>query len=194
MWASEYPTSSLGNTFLHNVLKILCLEQMFIIRAHIRNKDRRLACPDLCAPSCTRGYRQGPGKPCHALSSDFGMESWLNTITLNFNRWKISQGKWVWEMLNPMLSLVFVIHISSVGCLLENPASIKLFNMVLYIVKFIYIFPVNPQSTVKNTEIEKLSHFLRSLVVNGKVIWDTILLTIPYPGGPIGPTAVVYVV
>lgn len=73
-------------------------------------------------------------------------------------------------MLNPLLSLVFVIHISSVGCLLENPASIKLFNMVLYIVKFIYIFPVNPQSTVKNTEIEKLSHFLRSLVVNGKVI------------------------
>lgn len=127
MWASEYPTSSLGNTFLHNILKILCLEQMFIIRAHIRNEDLRLAWPDLCTP-CTRGCRQGPGKPCHALSSDFDMESWLNTITLNFNRWKISQGKWVWEMLNPVLSLVFIIHISSVGYLLENPASIKLFN------------------------------------------------------------------
>lgn len=80
-----------------------------------------------------------------------------------------------------MFSLIFIICITSMGSILGNPVSVKSSNFdgfVHCIIKLIYIFSVNPQSTVKNIEAFKKSDSLKSPVGNGRVIRNIILLTL----------------
>lgn len=57
-----------------------------------------------------------------------------------------------------MFSLIFIICITGMGYILGNPVSVKSSNFdgfVHCIIKLIYVFSVNPQSTVKNIEVFK---------------------------------------